>query len=88
MGCSIMANPYGWVFLRQHGDMFFNHVIGEKSYQIQVTHECLTDSLGSDGTREGDENAIVQNMGSIQAITLRKIEAGARSPIQIRNDDF
>ncbi|AIO28696.1 Uncharacterised protein [Burkholderia cepacia] len=88
MGCSIMANPYGWVFLRQHGDMFFNYVIGEMSYQIQVTHECLADSLGSDGSREGDENAIVQNMEGIQAIALKKIEAGMRSPILIRDDDF
>ncbi|AOI98145.1 hypothetical protein [Burkholderia sp. LA-2-3-30-S1-D2] len=83
-----MANPYGWVFLRQHGDMFFGHVFGDSTYQVQVTHECLTDSLGSDGSREGDENAIVQNMESIQAIAQKKIEAGAQSPIQIGNDDF
>ncbi len=68
--------------------MFFNYVIGEMSYQIQVTHECLADSLGSDGSREGDENAIVQNMEGIQAIALKKIEAGMRSPILIRDDDF
>lgn len=83
-----MSNHFGWAFLRQHGDMFFNHLFGDETYQVQVTHECLVDSLGSDGSREGDENAIVQNMDSIQAIALKKITAGQRSPIQIMNDDF
>lgn len=83
-----MANPYGWSFSRQHGDMFFDCVFGDSKYRVQVTHECLTDSLGSDGSREGDESAIVQNMDTIQAIALQKIEAGVQSPVQIRNDDF
>ena len=83
-----MANSYGWEFLRKHGDMFFNHAFGSETYQIQVTHECLVDSLGSDGSRAGDESAITRNMNAIQAIAQKKVEAGAQSPVQIRNDDF
>ncbi|KVP23444.1 hypothetical protein WJ86_16615 [Burkholderia multivorans] len=78
-----MANPYGWSFLRQHGDMFFDCAFGDSKYRVQATHECLTDSLGSDGSREEDEKAIVSNMDRIQAIARNKIEGGAHPPIQI-----
>ncbi|MBU9389954.1 MULTISPECIES: hypothetical protein [Burkholderia] len=78
-----MANPYRWSFLRQHGDMFFDCVFGDSKYRVQVAHECLTDSPGSDRSREGDEKAIVSNMDRIQAIARNKIEGWAHPPIQI-----
>ncbi|KVT92657.1 hypothetical protein WK60_13785 [Burkholderia ubonensis] len=56
--------------------------------EIQVTHECLTDKLGSDGTRDGDEKAIVDNMDRISRIALEKSLAGAASPIFIVSADF
>ncbi|OJB35407.1 hypothetical protein BGV48_00330 [Burkholderia ubonensis] len=68
--------------------MVFNHHIGGKSFQVQVTHECLGDVFGSDGTREGDEKALSENLIRIAEVAMAKALAGSASPILVTNTDF
>ncbi|HDR9184695.1 TPA: hypothetical protein QDB06_005329 [Burkholderia vietnamiensis] len=83
-----MTNSFGGIFLRRGNDLVFNHVIGDKTFQVQVTHECLCDALGSDGTTEGDEKAISDNMVRIAEVVTEKALAGADSPIIVMRSDI
>ncbi|AXF20507.1 hypothetical protein CUJ89_08460 [Burkholderia pyrrocinia] len=83
-----MTNSFGWTYLRRDSDLVFHHQIGSKTFQVQVTHECLGDVFGSDGTREGDEKALSTNMSQIARIATAKALAGAESPLLVTNSDF
>ncbi|AOK61952.1 hypothetical protein WM29_22735 [Burkholderia ubonensis] len=83
-----MTNSFGQTFLRRDNDLVFNQLIGETTFQVQVTHECLGDVFGSDGTREGDEKALSENMARIAEVATAKALSGAASPILVMNTDF
>ncbi|MCA8198312.1 hypothetical protein [Burkholderia vietnamiensis] len=83
-----MTNPFGQTFLHRDNDLVFNHLVGDKTFQVQVTHECLGDVFGSDGTREGDEKALSENLAQIGQVATQKARAGASSPIFIMRTDF
>jgi hypothetical protein len=83
-----MTNSHGFPILRRGNDLVFNHLNGDAALQVQVTHECLGDMLGSDGSQEGDEKALLENLDRIVAIATEKARLGANSPILVKRSDF
>ncbi|SMG09845.1 hypothetical protein [Paraburkholderia susongensis] len=83
-----MANPFGWLFVRDGNDVLFNMAYGNKAVQVRVTHEALCDALGSSGSMSGDEDAIINNRDQIFKIALAKANAGEGPPIVIRRADL
>jgi len=74
--------------LRLDGDLFFYYEIDKKSYQIQITLECLTQTLGSDGSFEGDRNALQANLPRILDVARHKVRDGTSSPVKVMRGDF
>ena len=74
--------------LRLEGDLFFNHRIINRTFRIQVTHECLADIFGSDGSLTGDTRALEVNFQKIVAMATRKTMTGMNSPIKVLRSDF
>jgi hypothetical protein len=74
--------------LRLEGDLFFNHRIINKTFRIQVTHECLADVFGSDGSLTGDNRALQVNLQRIVATATRKMMTGMNSPLTVLRSDF
>lgn len=83
-----MGDALGGPILRRSGDSFFNYIRGDQIFMIHVTHECLADVFGSDGSKEKDEAAIRANFHRITNIANAKIQAGASSPVHVLNSDF
>ncbi|SAL20257.1 hypothetical protein AWB70_01024 [Caballeronia cordobensis] len=74
--------------LRLEGDLFFNQLIADKTFRIQVTHECLADVFGSDGSLTGDNRALQVNMQRIVTVATQKIMTGMKSPVKVLRADF
>ncbi|SAK88492.1 hypothetical protein AWB83_04946 [Caballeronia ptereochthonis] len=74
--------------LRLEGDLFFQHEIRNKRFQIQVTLGCLTDVFGSDGSLEGDRIAFLANLDQILVVAKNKVMSGLNSPIKLSATDF
>jgi hypothetical protein len=83
-----MSSPSGFPILHRGGDSFFDYLIRGTMFQIQVTHECLEDVFGSQGGSADDEAALLDNLQQIVDVVTRKVEAGARSPVQVLKIDF
>lgn len=74
--------------LRLDGDLFFHYEFEKQRYQIQVTLECLTEALGSDGTLEGDRSTLQANILQILDVARRKVRDGFDSPVKVMRSDF
>ncbi|VXB23696.1 conserved hypothetical protein [Burkholderia sp. 8Y] len=74
--------------LRLEGDLFFNQRIARKTFRIQVTHECLADIFGSDGSLAGDNRALLVNLQRIVSMATRKVMTGMNSPVKVLRADF
>ncbi|SPB16493.1 hypothetical protein NOV72_03693 [Caballeronia novacaledonica] len=83
-----MSSSSNRPFLRLDGDLFFNHQIGGKTFRIQVTHSCLGDVFGSDGSMSGDGQALNANLWRIVEVAAQKAMTGADSPIKVLRRDF
>jgi len=83
-----MTAPPQLPVLRLDGDIFFKQRIVNKTFRIQVTHECLIDIFGSDGSVGGDNKALHVNHQRIVSIATRKVMTGTISPVKVLRDDF
>jgi hypothetical protein len=83
-----MNSPSGFPILHRDGDSFFNYEIGGSTYQVQVTHECLADTFGSEGGIDNDEGALLDNLQAIVDVATKKVASGATSPVQVTQSDF
>ena len=74
--------------LRLDGDLFFHYEFENKRYQIQLTVECLSDVLGSDGSLDGDRKALQKHIVQILDIARSKVSSGSLSPVKVLRSDF
>lgn len=83
-----MDSSFSRPVLRLDGDLFFRHQIKNKTFQIQVTRECLDRVLGSDGSLAGDSNALQVNLFRIIEIATKKVMSGFDTPVKVMHVDF
>lgn len=70
------------------GDVFFHYPIGGRQHQIQVTGACLRDVFSSDGSLEGNEISVRENVEEILRAAADKVYRGALSPVALESTDF
>ena len=66
----------------------FNHLHAETILMVQVTHECLADVFGSDGSADQDLKALRGNLEAILKVVDAKSLRTKTSRIAVTGDDF
>ncbi|MDR5821959.1 hypothetical protein [Caballeronia sp. LZ043] len=77
----VHATPFG-------GDLHFHYMIEGELVRIAVTHSCLRDVFGSDGSDHGDQDALQFNVVEILFMAISKSHATTQRPIVLTAADF
>ncbi|QBQ98853.1 hypothetical protein [Paraburkholderia pallida] len=83
-----MNSPSGFPILHKDGDSYFDYLIAGTLFEVRVAGECLVDVFGSEGDPASDEAALLDNLQEIVDVATRKVQAGAKSPVQVLGSDF
>jgi hypothetical protein len=74
--------------IRIGNDWYFDQSVVNTKIRVQITHDCVVDALGSDGSEHGSLEVLGVNRDRLEVLAIRKALNERTNPIVITAEDI